>query len=114
MDAVSFYKDLAEETRLNILLLISLETQLCVCELVHAMGLSQPKISRHLAQLRKHGLLTDKKVGKWVFYSISEDIPQWQKDSISLCVANNQAFIQPLLSKLHVWGSRPKRQQQCC
>lgn len=114
MDPVSFYKNLAEETRLNILLLISIETQLCVCEFVHAMELSQPKISRHLAQLRKHGLLTDKKVGKWVFYSISEDIPQWQKDSIELCVVNNQQHIQPLTDKLQEWGSRPKRQQQCC
>lgn len=43
----------SEETRLKILLLTLAETELCVCELVHAMELPQPKISRYLAQLRK-------------------------------------------------------------
>jgi len=114
MDPVFFFKNLAEETRLSILLLTSVETELCVCEFVHAMDLSQPKISRHLAQLRKHGLLTDRKLGKWVFYSISADIPEWQKESLSICVANNKDHIKPFQEKLHEWGSRPNRQQNCC
>lgn len=114
MDPVTFFKNLAEETRLSILMMISLETELCVCEFVHAMDLSQPKISRHLAQLRTHGLLTDRKVGKWVFYSIANDLPQWQKDSLSLCVENNKDYIKPIQDKLHEWGSRPNRQQACC
>ncbi|WP_426358552.1 metalloregulator ArsR/SmtB family transcription factor [Pseudocolwellia sp. HL-MZ19] len=114
MDPVTFFKNLAEETRLSILMMTFVETELCVCEFVQAMELSQPKISRHLAQLRQHGLLTDRKSGKWVFYSISPDLKQWQKECLSVCVANNQDYIKPYQAKLHEWGSRPNRQQECC
>ena len=57
MEPVQFYKCLADETRLKSLLLIEKEQELCVCELMAALEESQPKISRHLAQLRKCGLL---------------------------------------------------------
>ena len=46
---VTFFKALADETRLKSLLLILQEQELCVCELVAALADSQPKISRHLA-----------------------------------------------------------------
>jgi len=114
MDPVLFFKNLAEETRLKILLLIINETELCVCELVQALALSQPKISRHLAQLRNYGLLSGRKSGKWVFYSIAEDMPIWQKASLSQCAEHNQYFIQPLREKLKQYGDRPNRQLQCC
>lgn len=114
MDPVLFFKNLAEETRLKILLLTFLEKEMCVCEYTQVMGLSQPKISRHLAQLRKYGLLNDRKEGKWVFYSIATDIPSWQIESIALCAANNQLYIKPLQKELSQWGNRPSRQQECC
>jgi ArsR family transcriptional regulator len=114
MDPVTFFKNLAEETRLKILLLILAETELCVCEFVQVMGLSQPKISRHLAQLRQYGLLTDRKEGKWVFYSIAADIPLWQKEILNVCAISNESYIKPLKDKLNNLGDRPNRQQQCC
>ena len=58
---LQFYKCLADDTRLKAMLLISHEEALCVCELVVALELSQPKVSRHLAQLRQYGLLSDRK-----------------------------------------------------
>lgn len=87
---------------------------MCVCEYTQVMGLSQPKISRHLAQLRKYGLLNDRKEGKWVFYSIATDIPSWKIESIALCVASNALYIKPLQKKLSQWGDRPNRQRTCC
>jgi len=114
MDPVLFFKNLADDTRLKTLLLIINETELCVCELVQALGLSQPKISRHLAQLRNYGLLSDRKLGKWVFYSIAKDIPAWQKASLLQCAEHNQRFIKPFTEKLKQYGDRPSRQQQCC
>ena len=114
MDPVAFFKNLAEETRLKILLLTFLEKEMCVCEYTQVMELSQPKISRHLAQLRKYGLLNDRKEGKWVFYSIATDLPSWQIESIAVCAASNALYIQPLQKKLSEWGERPKRQQACC
>ena len=53
----SLFKCLADETRTRISLLIAREGELCVCELTAALEQSQPKISRHLAQLRASGLL---------------------------------------------------------
>ncbi|MCE0493543.1 metalloregulator ArsR/SmtB family transcription factor [Vibrio salinus] len=71
------FKLLSDETRVRCLLLIAKEKQLCVCELTHALNESQPKISRHLAQLRQSGLLVDARQGKWVFYHLSSDLPRW-------------------------------------
>jgi len=93
MDPVLFFKNLAEETRLKILLLTFLEQEVCVY--VESMALSQPKISRHLAQLRKYGLLKDRKEGKWVFYSIADDLPVWQMESLALCARDNAFYIKP-------------------
>ncbi|MEO9274926.1 metalloregulator ArsR/SmtB family transcription factor [Marinomonas sp. 5E14-1] len=56
MDPSLFFKALADDTRLRCLLLIKQFTELCVCELMEALNETQPKISRHLAQLRKNGL----------------------------------------------------------
>lgn len=114
MTPVTFYKNLAEETRLKILMLTIEEAELCVCEYVNALGLSQPKISRHLAQLRSFGLLTDRKEGKWVFYSLSKSLLAWERESILSCVQNNQDFIQTAKDNLSAFGDRPKRQSQCC
>jgi ArsR family transcriptional regulator len=61
----------ADTTRLRILHLLLSERELCVYDLVDVTGASQPKISRHLAYLRRSGLVTSRKDGLWVFYRIS-------------------------------------------
>ena len=63
MNPVQFYKCLSDETRLRCLLLIEQEGELCVCELTEALDEIQPKVSRHLAQLRKCELLIDRRQG---------------------------------------------------
>ena len=77
MTPEQFFKCLADETRCRSLLLIQQETELCVCELMAALDESQPKISRHLAQLRKCGRMEDRRQGQWVFYRIHPDLPAW-------------------------------------
>jgi ArsR family transcriptional regulator len=72
-----FFKLLADETRMRCLLLIAREQRLCVCELTHALDESQPKISRHLAQLRQSGVLNDERQGQWVYYKVSDQLPGW-------------------------------------
>ncbi len=72
-----FFKLLADETRMRCLLLIAREQRLCVCELTHALDESQPKISRHLAQLRQSGVLVDERQGQWVYYEVSDQLPGW-------------------------------------
>lgn len=74
---VDFLKLIADETRLRSLILMRREGELCVCELTHALGLSQPKISRHLATLREAGIVQSRRAGQWMYYSISADLPAW-------------------------------------
>lgn len=63
------FRTLADPTRLRILRLIR-ESEVCVCYFVEALQISQPKISRHLAYLRRSGIVHARKDGKWVHYSI--------------------------------------------
>lgn len=65
----TFYTALADKTRLRLLNLIR-DEEVCVCFFVEALNESQPKISRHLAYLRKAGLVSARKEGKWVHYRI--------------------------------------------
>lgn len=71
------FRTLADETRLRVLALLHGAGELCVCELTHALGLSQPKISRHLATLREAGLVSDRRQGVWVYYRLTQDLPPW-------------------------------------
>lgn len=113
-DPIQFFKCLADDTRLKTLLLILQEQELCVCELVSALSLSQPKISRHLAQLRKCDLLIDRRQGQWVFYHLNDALPQWAREVIEKTAANNKAFLSSNVSLLNQMGDRPTRASICC
>src|SRR5579872_4671378 len=63
------FKALADPTRLRLLNLIG-NRDICVCFLVEILGVSQPKISRHLAYLRKAGIVTSRRDHKWVHYRL--------------------------------------------
>lgn len=67
------FQSLADETRLRILrLLADGGKALCVCELVDALEVPQHNVSRHLAILRRAGLLTERKEGRWVYYGLAQ------------------------------------------
>lgn len=114
MDPLLFYKNLADDTRLRSLLLILHEQELCVCELMQCLDLSQPKVSRHLAQLRKAGLLIDNRQGQWVFYQINPVLPAWALTVLTQTAQENHGFINPNIQKLLAMGDRPERKSQCC
>lgn len=67
---------LSDASRRHILLLLAIEQELCVCELVAALGEIQPKISRHLAILREAGWVSSRRDGIWIFYSLTV-LPAW-------------------------------------
>ena len=114
MNPVQFYKCLADETRLKCVLLIEHEDELCVCELIEALQEIQPKISRHLAQLRQCGLLVDRRQGKWIFYRINPALPEWSKKIITETTLSNSVFLKDSLSNLRDMGDRPERMAVCC
>ena len=63
------FKALAERTRLRLLNLMS-AGEVCVCFFVEVLGASQPKISRHLAYLRRAGVVAARREGKWMHYRV--------------------------------------------
>ena len=70
---VGLYRALADETRLRILSILRLQ-ELCVCDLMAALGLTQSRVSRHLAYLKNSGWVTDRQQGLWMFYSLAAPI----------------------------------------
>jgi len=66
-----FFKALADETRLKILNLLEVR-EMCVCEVMVALDLTQPTASHHLGILENAGLVKSRKEGKWVFYKIAD------------------------------------------
>lgn len=71
-ESTRLLKAFADPVRLRLLNLLSGEREeVCVCHLHEALGLSQPTVSRHLAYLRKHGLVVGRKEGLWVYYRLA-------------------------------------------
>jgi ArsR family transcriptional regulator len=69
-EMAELFAALADKTRLRVLNLMR-EDEICVCFFSEALGESQPKISRHLAVLRKAGLVESRRDGKWMHYRIA-------------------------------------------
>ena len=69
-DLETMFKALADRTRLRILGLLS-AGEICVCDIHGSLGLPQPTVSRHLAYLRKSGLVEGRKEGLWVHYRLA-------------------------------------------
>ena len=68
------YKALADETRLQMLVLLLEREELCVCDFVGALGITQSKASRHLRYLYHTGLLADRRDGVWMRYRIAQEL----------------------------------------
>lgn len=63
------FRALADRTRLRLLNLIA-DKEICVCYFVEILGMSQPKISRHLAYLRRAGVVAARRQGRWMHYRL--------------------------------------------
>lgn len=68
-DLPLLFAALADRTRLRLLNLMN-GSEVCVCYFVEILGQSQPKVSRHLAYLRRAGIVVARREGKWMHYSI--------------------------------------------
>ena len=66
----TFFSSLGDVTRLKILKVIG-DEELCSCEVMAALNLTQPTTSHHLGILERAGVLTSRRDGKWAFYRIS-------------------------------------------
>ena len=100
------FKALADPTRLRLLNLLACD-ETCVCELTDTLRVVQPKVSRHLAHLKRAGLVEARRNGKWTHY-------RWAK--------HGDPLIRHVLTGLGEWmakddrmnGERRRRNQVCC
>ena len=74
VNLVRIHECLCHRTRLRLVHLL-LQGPLCVCHLQVVIGEPQAKVSRHLAYLRRHGMVTTDRKGKWVLYRLTEKRP---------------------------------------
>jgi ArsR family transcriptional regulator len=87
---------LSDETRLRLLMLLSRE-ELCVCQLMGVLGISQPLVSRNLSLLWDAGLLDERRQGKLAFYTVKKELPGAAGQV--LAVLNKQLKDDPTLAK---------------
>jgi ArsR family transcriptional regulator, arsenate/arsenite/antimonite-responsive transcriptional repressor len=91
----NIFKALSDHTRLRVIKLLE-ERELCVCELIQVLDMSQPRISRHMSMLKNAGLVEDRREGKWVYYSLRKE-NQGKEIKILLdamvLMANNDAVV---------------------
>ncbi|MGH1371757.1 MAG: ArsR/SmtB family transcription factor [Cellvibrionaceae bacterium] len=66
----ALFKALSEPVRLRILYMMLQRGELCVCDIVDSLALSQSVVSRHLAYLRNNGLVSTRREGVWVYYEL--------------------------------------------
>ena len=113
MDAETLFRMLADNTRLRILLLLQQDGELCVCELTHALDLSQPKISRHLAHLRESGLLLTSRNGQWMYYRINPALPVWVQAILQTTLEGNTGTA-PFRADRRMLKAMPDRPGAAC
>jgi ArsR family transcriptional regulator, arsenate/arsenite/antimonite-responsive transcriptional repressor len=71
VQVAALLKACADPTRVRLLNLLAHEGEICVCHLADVLGANQPKVSRHLAYLKRVGLVSDRRDGLWVHYQVS-------------------------------------------
>ena len=89
-------------------MLMQQQGELCVCELVHALGLIQPKVSRHLAALRDAGVVADRRSGQWIYYQINPDLNAWARKVIETIVSEASSRT-PFVNDLASLAQMPNR-----
>jgi ArsR family transcriptional regulator len=92
----ALFELLADGTRRRILALLLEHREICVCRLVGALGVPQPKVSRHLAAMREAGLLAWRRKGTWILYRLDPCVPGWAMRVIAMMAEG--ARVEPQLA----------------
>ncbi|MCM3763371.1 metalloregulator ArsR/SmtB family transcription factor [Neobacillus niacini] len=73
LEVTKLFKALSDETRMKIAYALTLEDELCVCDVAHIVGATTATASHHLRHLKNLGLAKYRKEGKLVYYSLDDD-----------------------------------------
>ncbi len=104
----TLFKALADATRLRILGLL-LTGEVCVCHIHESLKIPQPKASRHLAYLRKAGLVDARREGLWMHYRLA-DLP----DPLLQSIADTVRHALTHLDAVHKDAGRLQKKTGCC
>ncbi len=99
------FKSLADETRLRIIWLLMAKEELCVCDIMGVLGITQSKASRHLRYLYHLGWVTDRRTGVWMNYrlSVAPGSPEDKQLKLLADILKSRPEAQKLLDKLEQW-----------
>jgi ArsR family transcriptional regulator len=107
-DMERLFQALGDATRLRILGLL-MTGEVCVCDIHESLKLSQPKVSRHLAYLRKAGLVETRRNGLWVHYRLAT-----APDPVLGTVRNAVTHALMHLNDVHRDAKRLEKKNGCC
>lgn len=84
MRPIDLFKVLSDPTRLKIFQILFKKEARCVGDLVDILDQPQPTISRHLNHLKKLGVLSCVRDGTWMWYEVSDNLPEWCQDILDI------------------------------
>lgn len=106
------FKALSDETRLRIVKLLE-HGEICVCDIVAALNIVQPKASFHLRVLRGASLIKDRKQGKWIHYSLNETDLFRRMLMVSICEKTDGPLIAKDQKRLARFLKNEKARPDC-
>jgi len=114
-DVAQFFKVLSDEARLKILWLLFNHRELCVCDFMAALAVTQSKASRHLITMKHAGLVTDRREGTWSYYSLSADVADLERTMLATLRKSlgEHAGAAQALQDLQTWLQKKERGVEC-
>lgn len=108
------FKALSDETRLQMVTLLLDHQELCVCDFVEALGLTQSKASRHLRYLYHSGLVRDRREGLWIHYRVAPELAPGQAVMMkALAEAVSPQQKERLRERLEAWFALKDERRSC-
>jgi ArsR family transcriptional regulator len=114
-EVARFFKVLADESRLKMLWLLFNHRELCVCDIMAVLEITQSKASRHLAALRNAGIAADRREGLWSYYALRPVEEKLVEEHLKLLRTSlsKRPDAKQLLAKLNVWLKEKKSGETC-
>lgn len=103
-----FFRALGDETRLKMLWLLFHHEELCVCDFMEVLQITQSKASRHLRNLFHAGLVSDRRIGTWSYYtlrSLDDELVRLHMKTLRESL-NTRPELEGLLAQLSMWLTR--------
>lgn len=117
-NTAAFFKALGDETRLKMIWLLFHHQELCVCDFMEVLQITQSKASRHLRNLFHVGLVTDRREGTWSYYSLrlfDDELVVAHMNALRESLATRPE-LHTLLEQLSTWIAKRERglKAKCC